>query len=133
MNENDWSYQMEPSNAVQFMIEGLKDLDNQLDGKLNLFHGDYMEVIEYLVNEMKIESIFTNTEYTPYAKQRDKNIYKYCKKNKLEFGMHHDISLFPPGKDLYMISIRIVESNQSAERFNYEKRRKTFPNVYTLF
>jgi deoxyribodipyrimidine photo-lyase len=80
------------------MVEGLEDLNMQLDNKLNLFYGNYLEVIKYLHDEHSCDAFFANTDYSPYAKKRDKDIYKYCKKQGLEFGLHHQVCLFPPGK-----------------------------------
>ena len=84
-------------NAVQFMIESLKDLNQQLDGKLNLFYGNYLDIIKQLKKDLNIDAVFTNTDYSPYAIERDEKIEKLCEKEKLEFVKKDDILLFKPG------------------------------------
>jgi len=86
------------SNCVQFMIESLKDLDVQLDGKLNLMYGNYIDVIMHLKKQYGFNAIYCNTDYSPYAKKRESDIYKWCKSNGVEFHAMHDITLLPPGK-----------------------------------
>ena len=88
------------SNCVQFMIESLKDLDVQLDGKLNLMYGNYIDVIMHLKKQYGFNAIYCNTDYSPYAKKRESDIYKWCKSNGVEFHAMHDITLLPPGKAL---------------------------------
>lgn len=84
-------------NAVQFMIESLIDLDKQLNNKLNLFYGNYLDIIKQLKKELEIDAVFTNTDYTPYAIERDDKIEKLCEKDKLTFIKEDDILLFTPG------------------------------------
>lgn len=84
-------------NAVQFMIESLKDLDKELNNKLNLFYGNYLDIIKQLKKDLNINSVFTNTDYSPYAIKRDEEIEKLCEKEKLTFIKKDDILLFKPG------------------------------------
>ena len=91
------------NSAVQFMIESLKKLNTDLrkkESNLHLFHGDYLKVLEELVKKYKVDSIYTNTDYTPYAVERDQKIEKMCQKLKIEFHAHHDNCLFVPGSIL---------------------------------
>lgn len=84
-------------NAVQFMIESLKDLNVQLGGKLNLFYGNYLDIIKQLKNDLKLDAVYTNTDYSPYAIERDEKIENLCEKENLKFEKSHDILLFKPG------------------------------------
>ena len=84
------------SNAVQFMIESLKDLKQSI-GTLNILYGDYLKVLKDIVVANNITSIYTNTDYTPYAKFRDAEIEKLCQKLKIKFYCFHDICLLKPG------------------------------------
>ena len=87
------------SNAVQFMVESLKDLDKELkkyDSKLHLFYGKIDTIISYLIKEKNINAVFTNTDYTPYAIKRDNDLKNYVKKIKLNL-IFLMIILFEPG------------------------------------
>jgi len=88
------------SNAVQFMIESLKDLDEKMENKLNLMYGNYIDVIEHMKEKHGINGVYANTNYSPYAKKRDKDIKKWCKANEVDFNVFHDIMLLPPGTAL---------------------------------
>lgn len=76
------------NNAIQFMIESLIDLDNQLNNKLGLYYGETMDVL----NELNITKIYSNYDYTNYALKRDKAI-----QNKYESYFYHDVCLNEPG------------------------------------
>jgi deoxyribodipyrimidine photo-lyase len=88
------------SNAVQFMIESLKDLDSSLKkhgSKLNLYYSDYLDVIEDLVKTNNITNVYTNTDYTPYAIKREKEIDKLSKRIDFNFCYYDDVCIFKPG------------------------------------
>lgn len=66
-------------NAVQFMIESLEDLSNEISkhgGKLLLLYGNTTKIVNYLVSELDINAIFFNRDYTPYAIKRDNDLQK---------------------------------------------------------
>jgi deoxyribodipyrimidine photo-lyase len=67
--------------SVQFMIESLHELSDEIKekgGKLYFFYGDNIKVIKSIAKIATIQSIGYNIDYTPYAKQRDKMIVDYC-------------------------------------------------------
>ena len=54
-------------NAIQFMIESLEDLESQIhikSGKLLTFYGKQTDIIRQLVNEIGIQGVFFNKDYT---------------------------------------------------------------------
>lgn len=84
------------ANCIQFMVESLKDLENQLkkkDGILYLFHDDAIQTIKKVIKNYKPDALFLNLDYTPYAIKRDKAIESLCKKNKIAFHAFHDALL----------------------------------------
>ena len=88
-------------NAVQFMIESLKDLNKLLNNKLKLYYGKQKDIIEKLLKKDKdIDGVVFNTDYTPYAIKRDTNIAKVCKKLKRKCLASHDYLLHKIGKFL---------------------------------
>ena len=82
------------------MIESLQDLSRYQNlNSLTLFYGDYLKIINQIVkNDSKINAIYTNTDYTPYAIKRDSDLYALCNSLKLDFNCYHDITLIPPGQ-----------------------------------
>ena len=75
------------NNAIQFMLESLKDLDRQLKQKntrLHLFFGKVHEIIEELITKEEIESVHFNSDYTTFSKKRDDDICDICEKRKMK-------------------------------------------------
>ncbi len=84
-------------NSVQFMIESLLELNKEI--KLTFCYGEIIKVLNNIIitnSSNKIKSIYTNTDYTPYAIHRDEIIEKYCKDHDIKFEPCHDITLFEP-------------------------------------
>lgn len=80
-------------NAIQFMVESLQDLEKECKakkGRLYLFYGDTMRTISSIVRSEKVDAIFVNLDYTPFAIKRDRDIEKLCAKKKIEFNSFHD-------------------------------------------
>lgn len=89
------------NNAIEFMIESLKVLNNKLNSKLLYFQGDNNIIINKILSNYKnIDAIVTNIDYTPYAINRDKNIKILCQKYKIEFNNIEDYLLLPIGSML---------------------------------
>ena len=87
-------------NAVQFMVESLEDLDQDLkkkNSKLYYFYGKPHSVINKLLQDKDIDAVFVNRDYTPYSKKRDLEIEKVCQKNKKVFESYEDCLLQPVG------------------------------------
>ena len=86
------------NNSVQFMIESLQELANDIEkqnGKLYFFYGDVIDVLSSILKDDKISSIGLNFDYTPYARQRSDLIQKFCTKNKITFFEKEDYLLHP--------------------------------------
>ncbi|MGV8086745.1 MAG: cryptochrome/photolyase family protein [Candidatus Woesearchaeota archaeon] len=91
------------NNALQFMIECIIDLDTQLQkkgGRIYLFSGIAEEIIEKLINTLKIDAVFYNKDYTPFSKKRDDNINLICKRNNVYFKSFADVLLNEPERIL---------------------------------
>lgn len=81
------------SNAIQFMMESLKDLNEQLGKKLRFMYDDEIDAIKKIYNKNKFDSLYINSDYTPYSIKRDKRIEKWCKDNDVNFVQVTDILL----------------------------------------
>ena len=87
-------------NAIQFMIESLKDLNSELKkhkSKLHIFKGDNIKILNSIKNKIKLKNIVFNMDYTPYAVKRDNNITKFAKENDININIIEDYLLHPIG------------------------------------
>ena len=90
-------------NAVQFMVESLKELDSGLRKKgsrLYLFYGKAEEITKNLIGGREVDSVFLNLDYTPFSRKRDSAIERVCSKEGAEFYGLHDCLLHKPGSVL---------------------------------
>jgi deoxyribodipyrimidine photo-lyase len=92
-NKNDFK----SNNAIQFMIESLKDLNKKINGKLITFYGDNNTIIKKLIKDLNIECICFNLDYSPYAIERDLNIVSLCESMSINYDFTNDYYLFEPG------------------------------------
>ena len=89
--------------CLQFMIESLQDLENQLKkkrAKLFFFHGKSGEIVKKCIRDLKIDALIVNQDYTPYSQKRDKELEKVCKKGQIPFYSFEDALLHPLEKTL---------------------------------
>jgi deoxyribodipyrimidine photo-lyase len=99
------------SNAVQFMIESLQDLSEQIKKigdakgssssspkKLLCFYGDNELIISYLIVTLNIHVVCFNVDYSPYAIKREQDIMSLCEsKHGVDVKYAHDYYLHTPG------------------------------------
>jgi deoxyribodipyrimidine photo-lyase len=87
------------SNCVQFMIESLEDLNNDISKRYNasllLFHGDTMNIIKHIYTKWHFDYLSMNMDYTPFARKRDNEILKWAQSNKINTIYTDDITLHP--------------------------------------
>lgn len=85
------------NNAIQFMIESLHSLTKQLNGKISFFYGSNENIIKNVIGESKIDAVFFNRDYSPYAVERDSIIDALCKRVGVPCIMSSDYYLYEPG------------------------------------
>ena len=86
--------------SIQFMIESLMNLSNDIEtkkGKLQCFYGEPEKIIGSIMKYLGANDtcIFLNADYTPYSKKRDLKIIKAVGKDNVKFC--HDYALYQPG------------------------------------
>ncbi len=89
--------------AIQFMIQSLLELDEDLKGegtRLQAFHGDVLAVVEGLKRSHNVAGIFETADYTPYAKERTSILHMAALKDGIPFQAVHDTYLTVPGSVL---------------------------------
>ena len=89
--------------CLQFMIESLEDLEEQLknrDGRLFLFFEAPEKIVEKCIEELDLDAVIVNRDYTPYSIKRDQKIASVCEKASIAFHSFDDALLHPPEKTL---------------------------------
>ena len=81
-------------NAVEFMIESIEDMNTMMNGSLNMFYGADIQVLELLLQQVTIECVAFNSDFTPFAKSRDLQIMEWCKKKGIDVLCENDYTLF---------------------------------------
>jgi deoxyribodipyrimidine photo-lyase len=82
---------------VTFLHDCLSTIQHQLKeiGKsLAVFHGKPLDIFEKLIREQKINAVYTNHDYEPYARKRDKEVYQLFKEHNIEFKTSKDQVIF---------------------------------------
>jgi deoxyribodipyrimidine photo-lyase len=92
-NKNDFK----SNNAIQFMIECLKDLNKSINNKLMTFYGSNNSIIKKLIQELNIDLVCFNVDYSPYAIERDLEIVSLCDIMNVGYELTNDYYLYEPG------------------------------------
>ncbi len=83
---------------VTFIYETLgkmqQELQDDFDSSISIFYGSPNEVFNKLIAENRIQKVFTNHDYEPYAIQRDKCIDGLLTKHEIEFHSFKDQVIF---------------------------------------
>lgn len=86
--------------SFEFLLESLEYLNIELkkyNSKINLYYGNESEIIQNILKNNKINKIYSNKDWTPYAKKRDLNLEKICKKNNIDCIFCEDYTLLKMG------------------------------------
>ena len=78
---------------VTFIHELLSKIQEKLqeNGKsLAVFHGEPIIIFKKLIQENKINAVYTNHDYEPYARKRDKEMNQLFKENEIVFKTTKD-------------------------------------------
>lgn len=82
---------------VTFIHELLTNIQNKLHENrksLATFYGEPKAVFEKLIQENKIKTVYTNHDYEPYARKRDKEVNQLFKDNEIVFKTSKDHVIF---------------------------------------
>ncbi len=82
---------------VTFIHQQLEKIQYQLQtiGKsLAVFYGKPLDVFSNLITENKINAVYTNSDYEPYARKRDLELFQLFKGNNIEFKSIKDQVIF---------------------------------------
>ena len=82
---------------VTFIHELLSKINTQLKayGKsIAVFYGEPLAIIEKLVAENEVHSLYANRDYEPYARKRDKSVYAFLQSKHIGFKSFKDQVIF---------------------------------------
>ena len=83
---------------INFIFDNLVKIDLELKKKfnssINVFKGNPTEIFKELIRDYKINTVFTNNDYEPYALSRDKSIKNLLEKNQIQFKSFKDQVIF---------------------------------------
>ncbi|MEL4308482.1 cryptochrome/photolyase family protein [Joostella sp. CR20] len=83
---------------VTLIYETLQKLRSTLQEKhqssIALYYSSPLDVFKNLIAEYKIEAVYTNHDYEPYARKRDQAIAEFLKENEIEFKTYKDQVIF---------------------------------------
>lgn len=122
---------------VTFIHDLLSKIQKQLEEKgksLAVFHGKPYAIFQKLISENKISSVYTNHDYEPYARKRDKEIYQLFKENEIDFKTSKDQVIFEKSEVVkddglpYVVytpySRKWKEKFKTIQLVNYESEKK---------
>ncbi len=117
---------------VTFIIQSLQEVEKELQKKgssLHILYGKPEEEIPKLAHELKINKVFTNSDYEPYAKKRDELVAKKLKAISIEFESFKDSVFFEKREVLTntggIYKVFTPYKNKWIE--NFEKNEKYIP------
>lgn len=82
---------------VEFIHLALQDIQQQLikiDSSLDIRYGNPFDIYKELLKEYKINKVFANHDYEPYAKQRDSEILQLLNEHGVSFHTYKDQVIF---------------------------------------
>lgn len=95
IDDNDYKGE----HCLSFMAHSLQALDTALrqkQSRLYFFYGIAEDVIETLLSEIPIKSVFINRDYTPFSSNRDNKIKAHCDARGVDFHCFADALLHEP-------------------------------------
>lgn len=83
---------------VSYIFEQLqimrKELQENYESSIGMFYDKPINVFEKLLEDYDIQAVFTNTDYEPYAKERDCQIQNLLENKEIEFFSYKDQVIF---------------------------------------
>jgi len=82
---------------IQFIYDALLEMQETLEqhnSSLHVVHDTPEEAFKMLCSKYNIGKVFTNEDYEPYARERDKKIEKFLKEKDIAFHSYKDQVIF---------------------------------------
>ena len=85
------------TNCIEFMLNSLDDLNNQLKQHLAVVHSTQLETLVKLYEKYTILGLTEQRDYTPFAKTRETETLFFCTQNGIPYIVKEDVYLTVPG------------------------------------
>lgn len=85
------------TNCIEFMIQSLIDLNEQLSNKLSCIYLQQLDALIEISKKYSIVAISEQRDYTPFAKKRELETVMFCAQNDIEYLIGEDVYLTVPG------------------------------------
>ena len=88
---------------LAFLFQSLQQLRaavSECGGTLVVEMGHTEQVLPSLIKRFKVDRVFVNRGYTPYGRSQDQRLKSLTKEMKIDFVVHDDAHLNPPGRVL---------------------------------
>ena len=82
---------------VDYIHQALLTINRRLktlNARLNVFHGNPIEIFKMLSEEYAVQTVFCNRDYEPHTIQRDVEIYEFFKRSQVSFRAFKDQVIF---------------------------------------
>ncbi|WP_297690925.1 deoxyribodipyrimidine photo-lyase [uncultured Eudoraea sp.] len=83
---------------VSFIYDSLQEIRKQLtehyQSSIGIYFGNPLDIIKTLIAEYDVQSVYTNRDYEPYARKRDREIAQTLKLSNIEFKTFKDQVIF---------------------------------------
>lgn len=86
---------------VAFIHAALEDMQETLSrsgASITVYHATPEEAFRNLLAEYQVDQVFTNHDYEPYARERDRKISDLLKENGIPFNSYKDHVIFEKGE-----------------------------------
>ena len=120
---------------VNFIYDHLKKLNNQLSvyqSGIKFYKGEVKNVWTQILSEHKVQSVYFNHDYEPYARTRDKEVFELLKARNIEIKNFKDQVIFEKKeivkKDGLPYTVYTPYKNKWLEKYGREGL-KTNPEV----
>jgi len=86
---------------VTFIHDTLVQLQGslkKLNSSLYVLHGKPLDCFKKLLNEYDVAAVYTNHDYEPYARARDKKVHEFLQEKNIAFHTYKDQVIFEKGE-----------------------------------
>ncbi|MCG2462029.1 DNA photolyase family protein [Flavobacteriaceae bacterium F89] len=120
---------------VNFIHDTLQKIREQLlkkyGGGMALYFGNSLDIFNKITSLHRVKAVYTNHDYEPYARLRDKAIKKYLSDHGIEFNTYKDQVIFEKDEvvkkdgDPYLVYTPYMKKWKS--RFHVDRDTKNYP------